>query len=206
MNLWDLAMKLMTHNTLLTLLVACSLAIMVSPLAAQVYKIVDKDGNVTFTDKPPEEGAKPMDLPPLSIVETPDYQKTPRQQAEEAAAAGEPEDVPLRTLRNRFRDFAIISPLQEESVWRPDGPVSIAWSSSNQLLEGMRVQIFLNGQQQADTTAPMIPVDGLERGEHTVTATIKDARNRTIATAEPITFYIRQPGVANQARRARGGG
>ena len=200
-------MKLMTYKTLLTLLVASSLAIMVSPLAAQVYKTVDKDGNVTYTDKPPVDGSKPMDLPPLSVIETPEYGKTARQEAEEAEAAGVQKDVPLKTLRNNFRDFAIISPLQEESVWRPDGPISIAWSSSNQLIEGMRVQIFLDGQQQANTTAPMIPVSGMDRGEHTVTAQIKDARNRTIATAEPITFYIRQPGLSNQARsRSRGGG
>ena len=200
-------MKLMTHKTLLTLLVAFFLAIIVSPLAAQVYKIVDKDGNVTYTDKPPEDGSKPMDLPPLSVIETPEYGKTSRQQAEEAVAAGETPELPLRTLRNRFKDFAIISPLQEESVWRPDGPISIAWSSSNQLIEGMMVQIFLDGQQQASTTAPMIPVNGLERGEHTVTATIKDAKNRTVATAQPITFYVRQPGLYNTARRGpRGGG
>ena len=200
-------MKLMTHKTFFMILAAFVLAIMVSPLAAQVYKTVDKDGNVTYTDKPPEDGAKPMDLPPLSVIETPDYGKTARQEAEEAEAAGGEKEVPLRTMRNRFRDFAIISPLQEESVWRPDGPVSIAWSSSIQLLEGMTVQIFLDGQQQANTTAPMIPVSGLDRGEHTVTAQIKDTRNRTIATAEPITFFIRQPGLYNAARpRPRGGG
>ncbi len=200
-------MKLMTHKTLLTLLVAFLLTIVVSPLTAQVYKIVDKDGNVTYTDKPPVDGTKPLDLPPLSVIETPDYGKTARQEAEEAVAAGGEKEVPLRTMRNQFRDFAIISPLQEESVWHPEGPISIAWSSSNQLLEGMTVQIFLDGQQQANTTAPMIPVNGLERGEHTVTATIKDARKRTIATAEPITFFIRQPGLYNTARpRPRGGG
>ncbi|MFC1778275.1 DUF4124 domain-containing protein [Pseudomonadota bacterium] len=199
-------MKLMTHKTFLMILATFSLAIMVSPLAAEVYKIVDKDGNVTYTDKPPADGSKPMDLPPLSVIETPVYGKTPRQEAEEAAAAGGTKEVPLRTLRNNFRDFAIISPLQEESVWRPEGPISIAWSSSNQLLEGMRVQIFLDGQQQADTTAPMIPVSGLDRGEHTVTAQIKDTRNRTIATAEPITFYVRQPGLSNRVRPAPSGG
>lgn len=197
-------MKLMTHKTFLLTLAVFSLAIVVSPLAAQVYKIVDKDGNVTFTDKPPEDGAKPMDLPPLSVIETPDYGKTAREQAEEAAAAGEEPEVPLRTLRNNYRDFAIVSPLQEESVWRPDGPISIAWSASNGLMEGMMVQIFLDGQRQANTTASMIPVNGLDRGEHTVTARIVDGRNRVIATAQPITFYVRQPGLASQAR-ARGG-
>jgi hypothetical protein len=200
-------MKLTTYKTFLMTLAVFFLAIMVSPLAAQVYKTVDKDGNVIYTDKPPGDDSKPMDLPPLSIIETPEYGKTARQKAEEAEAAGGEKEVPLKTLRKDFRDFAIISPLQEESVWRPDGPVSIAWSSSNQLIEGMTVQISLDGQQQANTTAPMIPVSGLDRGEHTVTATIKDARNRTVATAEPITFYIRQPGLYNNARPTpRGGG
>lgn len=198
-------MKLMTHKTFLLTLVVFSLAVVASPLTAQVYKIVDKDGNVTFTDKPPEGGAEPMDLPPLSVIEAPDYEKAARDKAEAEEAAGGEKEVSLRTLRNNFRDFAIISPLQEESVWRPDGPISIAWNSSNQLMEGMSVQIFLDGRQQADTTASMIPVNGLDRGEHTVTAKIVDARNRTIATAEPVTFYVRQPGLANQAQRARGG-
>lgn len=199
-------MKLMTHKTILTMLTAFFLAILVSPLAAQVYKVVDKDGNVTFTDQAPGDGSEPMDLPPLSVIETPEYGPTARQEAEAAKAAGEEVEVPIRTLRNQFRDFAIISPLQEESVWRPDGPISIAWSTSNQLVEGMTVQIFLDGQQQANTTASMIPVNGLERGEHTVTATIKDARNRTIATAAPITFFVRQPGLLNNARARPGGG
>ena len=197
-------MNTMTHKTFLLALAVFSLAVMASPLAAQVYKIVDKDGNVTFTDKPPVEGAQPMDLPPLSVIETPDYGEAARKTEEAEAAAGGEEAVPLRTLRNNYRDFAIIAPLQEESVWRPDGPISIAWSASNQLMDGMRVVILLDGQQRAVTTAPMIPVNGLERGEHTVTARIIDARNRTIATAEPVVFYVRQPGLASQAR-ARGG-
>ncbi len=199
-------MKLMTHKTFFMILAAFMLAIVVSPMAAQVYKTVDKDGNVTYTDKPPEDGAKPMDLPPLSVIETPGYGKTARQEAEEAEAAGREKEVSLKTLRNNFKDFAIISPLQEESVWRSDGPLSIAWSASHQLVEGMRVQIFLDGQQQANTTAPMIPVSGLERGEHTVTATIKDVRNRTVATAQPITFYVRQSGLYNTVRPRPSGG
>ena len=39
-------------------------------LAAQgeIYKVVDKDGNVTFTDQRPSDTAQPMDLPPLSVI------------------------------------------------------------------------------------------------------------------------------------------
>ena len=45
-----------------------------APLAAQssgeIYKVVDEHGNVTFTDQRPSSGAQPMDLPPLSVIET----------------------------------------------------------------------------------------------------------------------------------------
>ena len=48
--------------------------VLAGPLAAQsggeIYKVVDEHGNVTYTDQRPSEGAVPMDLPPLSVVET----------------------------------------------------------------------------------------------------------------------------------------
>jgi len=28
--------------------------------SADIYKVVDKDGNVTFTDQPPGDGSQPM--------------------------------------------------------------------------------------------------------------------------------------------------
>jgi len=64
-------MKLMTHKTFILILVAFSLAIMASPLIAQVYKTVDKDGNVTYTDQPPPDGSKPIKLAPISVIEAP---------------------------------------------------------------------------------------------------------------------------------------
>ena len=41
--------------------------------AADIWKVVDEDGNVTYTDQQPKDGSKPMDLPELSIIET-DFQ------------------------------------------------------------------------------------------------------------------------------------
>ncbi len=193
-------MKLITNVLLLTIMLAFSLALATSPLLAQVYKVVDKDGNVTFTDIPPGDGSPPVDLAPISVVETPVQQQT----AQEAAAAGAdvadtaPMELTLRELRRTYRDFAIVSPQPEESVWSPDGPVSIAWRTSADLRNGMQVLVFIDGKLAATTIQATIPVIGLERGEHSVTAEIRDQRNRQIATAGPVTFFIRQPGLLNR--------
>lgn len=197
-------MKLITNKALLMILLTFSLAMTASSLMAQVYKIVDENGNVTFTDIPPGDGSKPMDLPAISVVETPAYETTARQAAEAAAAAGgdeEPPEETLRSLRQSYRDFEIISPRSEESIWSPDGPVSVVWSAGSDLREGMQVMVFIDGNLRATTGQPMIPIVGLERGEHVVTAEIRDRRNRTIVAAQPITFFVRQPNLYNRPRR-----
>ena len=195
-------MKLITNKELLMILLTFSLAMTASSLMAQVYKVVDENGNVTFTDIPPGDGSKPVDLPPISVVETPDYETTARQAAEAAAAAGnaEPPEETLRSLRQSYRDFEIISPRSEESIWSPDGPISVVWSAGDDLREGMQVMVFIDGNLQATTSQPMIPIVGLERGEHVVTAEIRDRRNRTIVAAPPVTFFVRQPGLYNRPR------
>ena len=70
-------MKTVIYKRFITILVALLLAVTVSPLMAQVYKVVDKDGNVTFTDQPPTDGSKPIKLAPISVIEAPTYEKAP---------------------------------------------------------------------------------------------------------------------------------
>ena len=198
-------MKQKAPNTFLMILMAFSLLMTGSSLMAEVYKTVDEDGNVSYTDRAPGDGTKPMDLPPLSIVEAPEYQKTARETAASAAASGEAEaEIPLKTLRRTYRDFAIISPINEESVWHPEQAVPIAWSVANPLEAGMTVTLYVDGNKQAATTQPIIPVAGLERGAHTITAELKDANNRKIATAQAVTFFIKQPNIYTNRARPRG--
>ena len=195
-------MKLVTDKIFLLILITFTLALTATPLMAQVYKIVDADGNVTYTDKPPREGAEPIKLAPISVIEAPVYEK-----ASGGSAQGEDDEMSLRDMRRNYRDFAIIAPQQEESIWHPEEAVIIAWSTGIQLQEGMKVTIFLNGRQQATTTERVVPVSGLERGEYTVTAELKDARNRRVVSAQAVTFFIRRPGLTARPRVSpRGGG
>ena len=109
-------MKTVIYMRLITVIVALSLALAASPLMAQVYKVVDEDGNVTYTDQAPGDGSKPVELAPISVIEAPTYEKAP-----EATAGDEGEkEMSLSYLRRNYKDFAIISPQQEESVYAGD--------------------------------------------------------------------------------------
>lgn len=190
-------MKPVVHKSIFLILYGIVLLLVALPLAAQVYKVVDKDGNVTYTDQAPLDGSKPVELRPISVIEAPTYEKAP-ETTKDGDAEGDKE-MSLPYLRKNFKDFAIVSPQQEESVWRPDGPIPIAWNTQYALQEGMQVIIYIDGKRHTATTQQMIAVPNMDRGEHTVKAELRDARNRIIATAEPVVFFVRQPGLYNRA-------
>ena len=200
-------MKLMSCKTFLPTLVVALLAMISCPLNAQVYKVVDEDGNVTYTDQAPGDGSQPIELRPISVIEAPTYVK-PERPVEESEGAGEGKEMSLRYLRKNYADFAIVAPQQEESVWQPESGVTAAWNARYQLQPGMQVTISVDGQPQTTTAEQIVSLGNLDRGEHTVSAELKDAKNRSIATAGPITFFVRRPGLYNNRPRPtpRGGG
>jgi len=154
----------------------------------QIYKVVDKDGNVTFTDQRPSANAEPMDLPPLSVIQTDMPPPVP------AAQPGDPaEDKPLTTreMRKQFRDFSITQPLQEETFWGTQNTVVVTWGSSAEIPPELSVMLFVNGEgQKAPATGSATLT--LDRGEHQVYAELRDQRNRRIVATPTVTFFIKQ--------------
>ena len=189
-------MKRVMVKTFFIFLIAFSMAMASNAMSSDVYKVVDKDGNVTYTDKPPADGSAPIKLAPISVIETPVYELP----VEADSGDDVEKEMSLRDMRRQYADFAIVAPQQEESIWHPDSPVIVAWSVRNQLEVGMQVTISVDSAPHAKTTAQSVPVPQLDRGEHKIEAQLTDSRNRTIATAEPITFFVRRPGLNNRAR------
>jgi hypothetical protein len=197
-------MKGLYRSSYFLVLITFVLMIAATTSLAQVYKTVDEKGNVTYTDQPPADGSKPVDLPPISVVEAPVYEKPAPADAPKGGEDNtDGKQNSLRYLRKQYSDFAIVAPLSEESIWHPEDVITVAWNARYQLEEGMQVTIFVDGSPQSTGRDQIVPVRGLERGEHTVTAELKDARNRQIASAEPVTFFVRRPTINNRQARPR---
>ncbi len=195
-------MKQVVSKTLLLALVAVLMAAFTQVGFAQVYKTVDEDGNVTYSDRPLGDESEAVKLAPISVIESPTYEELPA--APQTGKEGEgPKEVPLKELRRNYADFAIVSPQQEESLWHPEESVTVAWNAHYQLQPGMQAMIYIDGKLHSKTTTQLIRVQALERGEHIVTATLVDKRNRKVATAEPVIFYIQRPNIYNNAIRVR---
>jgi hypothetical protein len=171
-----------------------------SPATAQIYKVVDAEGNITFTDQAPADGSPPMKLPELSIIATDVQQETPATEGD-AEAAGTPAPVAPtpRELRRMYRDFHITRPLQEETFWGTANTVVVQWGSSTPLQADMQVRVFINGTAQAVTQEGMLALT-LDRGTHTVYAQLLDARGKTVITTTTVTFFIKQHSIGMNAQ------
>jgi hypothetical protein len=179
------------------------------PAIAAVYKTVDENGNVTYTDQPPEAGAVPIKLRELSIISPQERPKPAKVEGQpdtgDGIADGQVEVTNLRDLKRGYNDFAIVSPLDDQQFIGTQNVASVSWTTRYRLQEGMVVVLFLDGVAQPATTSSIIRLNDVWRGEHTVSAEILDARGRKIATASPVTFHMRQYSVNSPARQNQGG-
>ena len=180
-----------------------TLAFFLLPLAAfsqgEIYKVVDENGNVTFTDQRPATGAEPMDLPPLSVIETdvqvPDTPAT--------AADQEPKPPTSSELRKQFRDFSITQPEQEQTFWGTANTVVVSWGSSQAIPPEMSVTLYVDGAGQKAPATGGVSLT-LERGEHQVRAELRDERGRRIVTTKTVTFFVKQHSQNFNRARNRG--
>jgi hypothetical protein len=179
------------------LVLACALY---SSLAmGEVYKVVDAEGNVIYTDQAPADGSAPMELPELSVIDTDYDEKAADADAGVGAAdAAAPAELTPRELRKMYRDFRITAPRQEETFWGTANTVVVSWGSSTALQPGMKVRLVVDGAAQAGNEDGMLALT-LDRGEHTVSADLMDARGRKIMSTEKVTFFIKQQTVGANA-------
>lgn len=191
-------MKLFSLKNVQLLILALLIGYPMQSAFAQVYKVVDKDGNVSYTDTAPKDGSKPIDLQPISVIETPEYQVKAKPEQDEGDSKNS-----LRTLRSQYRDFAIISPTSEDSIWGPEQSVTVTWRTKKPLLQGMMVIVVVDGNEINPSSSTLIAVPPLERGEHTVDATLVDGEGRVISEAASVVFYVRQPNLYTTPSVAR---
>ena len=161
--------------------------------AADIWKTVDKDGNVIYTDQPPKDGSKPMDLPELSVIKT-DIKTITK------PARGNMDSAPSPAqLRKIYGDFRITRPLPEETFWGTANTVVVTWGSKIPLTPDLIVRLFVDGKAQEGPVSGSISLN-LDRGQHRVSAELRDARNRKILKTESVIFFVKQNAVGFNRR------
>ena len=168
-----------------------------SVAAGDIYRHVDEDGNVSYSDEPRDGGERVNVEDSGSSVEfrTPDMPEPIRNRDD-----SEPDD------ESRFPNLRIVKPEDEGTVRDNQGLVDVRAAIDTRLPQGYRFTFLLDGSPAAeDTPSPQTQLTGVNRGEHTVQVRIVDPGGTTVAESEAVTFYMHQASRLTGGERARPG-
>jgi len=152
--------------------------------AGKIYKWVDDQGNVVYTDQP-LKGARELKIaasPPSSAARP--VPTVARQSG--AFTSREEQDF-------KYQSVTLIAP-DENTIRDNAGNASIALSVVPDALgpRGDRVKLILDGQLlESDYSPPEVMLPGLEQGTHTLQASVIDKGGRVLISSEPLEFYVK---------------
>ena len=150
--------------------------------AAVVYKWVDADGVVHFSDQPSPGAEKIFTSSSSSAAAASSAPSTGGMQQAQASAAGS---------GLGYSEFSITSPVTDQTFFGDD-VIAVHLNLAPPLKPNQSVTWHLNGKQ-LDTDASSFSLPHLDRGAYTLAATITDQQTSESQSSNSVTFYVRQP-------------
>ena len=171
----------------MTRLLLCGL-LFAAACHAQIYKSVDDQGNVTFSDRPPaaSESAETVELRPLNTQPAP--ASPPR-----ATPAPEPdrqdEDATGAVL------LRILTPQPDQVIPIGElGNLTVSVEVEPPLTEGEQLQLLLDGSPRGEPQrASQWQLEELPRGGHDLQINRLGAQGEVRASSDSVRFYVMRP-------------
>lgn len=144
-------------------------------IAETVYKTVDENGRVIFTDKPTED-AETVKIQKLeNTIDNPNPAKyRPSSPKPEAFA---------------YKRFTVTSPENGAGIRSNNGNVSITLSLEPALVSGHKVVISMDGKQIG--TGLGVSLQNVDRGTHSISAKVINQNGKTLMTTSSSFSLLR---------------
>lgn len=176
--------------------IACLLGAFLSLSSAaasgQIYRWVDEDGVVHYSDEP-HPGAEEIELESAPTISMPRPRSTVRRQAE-------PRDEGDDADAGAYESLAVAQPAAEETLWNIEGVLNVALNLQPALESGHQVRVYLDGTPRM-VSGTRFQLEEVYRGEHNLQAEVLDEAGSLLIRSEPIRFYVQQTSVLNPQRR-----
>jgi hypothetical protein len=153
----------------------------------RIYKTVDADGNVVFTDIPPREDDQNAEQ---IIVEQPNsfavgeaIPSSDQWIVEPGQTAGE--EPPFR-----YNTLSIVSPADDEPVRENAGNVTIVSNVSPRLQSGHVIRLLMDGAVAQEGAQGTFNLANVDRGTHTIALEILDSNGNVLIRSDNSTFHL----------------
>ncbi|MCD6055847.1 MAG: hypothetical protein K0R12_809 [Gammaproteobacteria bacterium] len=180
-------------NRFIFLLISIIALILSASSQAEIYRSVDKNGNMVFSDSPSDTGQK-VELAPTQVYTPPTVEKSTTN-IDEAGADTAPTDSNTTQTQNKPYESVSMTGVEDQSTLPHNIPISVTISSIPALQAGDSYNVLIDGNSNgpAQTNGAFsIPVTGFDRGQHTLQAVVVDSNNNVLKQSNPVTFFIFQ--------------
>jgi hypothetical protein len=159
---------------------------------AEMYKWVDAEGNITYSDRPQPDSAGDKEevteitLPPLNTSEALDT------------------SVLRETTKNTQPDkkanssIKITKPQNDEAIRQNEGNMAISVAVKPQAGDHT-VAIYVDGNEVSRGSATSVALQNVDRGTHVITADLISPEGKVIKSASPVTFHLLRYSIRNKA-------
>lgn len=152
------------------------------PAQAEIYRYIDADGNVTFSNDPPAGvDAEPVPLSSPNTIKS--VRPTPSRGLQ---TPSEPE----RKAKPRYSMLSIVEPTNESSIRDNAGNVTVAVDLAPGLKPTDTLHVYMDGSEIAQGNAMSVQLANIDRGTHEVYAAVKDPAGKMLIKSEPIRFTL----------------
>ncbi|MDG2500960.1 MAG: DUF4124 domain-containing protein [Porticoccaceae bacterium] len=166
---------------------AAMLAVVSQGLLAEVYKLVDQEGNTTYTDQPAKatDRANAEKLPPVNQLPT---LLAPSDEAGlTETAEGETESFV------RYSSALILSPENDSIIPHNQISIVIQLALSPQLQAGHRVQFWFDGAPQGQAVATTTyQISDIERGSYSLSARVFNAQGQLLISTAAVEVHVKR--------------
>jgi len=161
-------------------------------LFAEMYKWVDEEGNISYSDQPPYNGAEQLDTPPLATMPATTVPKKKQPAAEET------EEATVYTSLN------ITSPQDDMTIRDNSGNFSISVGIKPALntAQGHSLSLSMDGKViKAKSSSSSFSLSNIDRGTHKFMVSVLDKSGKPLRKSKSITIHLfRQIAPRKQAR------
>lgn len=157
------------------------------PVQAEVYRQVDKDGNVTFTDDPKGK-AERVEVKPVTTITMPKPDTVRRQINDTDGEIGD---------QSAYESVTFLAPANDEAFHSGSGNVEFQVASNPALRRGHRFEVTLDGTPVGQSASGSVSVTNVFRGTHKAGVNVINAEGERVFTGETIRFTIHRPSALN---------
>jgi hypothetical protein len=172
------------------LLILAGLALSLAAASQEIYRWVDKNGTVHYSDQP---GSPNAEL--INVIEPNAYEGEAATPDSGASGSGS-EQQDSEPSVSPYESLSIVQPPPDEVFFGSDASVSVQADLQGTLRPDHSVVFFLNGNRRPASGLGM-ELTGLARGTYFLRASILDQNGDPVITSQQTTFHVRQASTQN---------